>query len=191
MKCVENLSDRGIIEVESSQNFLVNKRGDNKIAKKLLFTTPFLRFWFAFVSPIYKGIKEGNFKEFNEKYEGRKADFSDFIFDELGLELITDLYKDDEIKNIGKYWDENIEISIVAKTKSGKVIAGNCKQNNSKIKKSDLNKLKVDCEAIGLKPDTFILFTKKGFTSELKSMKSDSIKLLTTRNLKILLEDKK
>jgi len=191
MKCVENLSDRGIIEVESSQNFLVNKRGDNKIAKKLLFTTPFLRFWFAFVSPIYKGIKEGNFKEFNEKYEGRKADFSDFIFDELGLELTTDLYKDDQIKNMGKYWDENIEVSIVAKTKSGKIIAGNCKQNNSKLKKSDLNKLKADCEAIGLKPDTFILFTKKGFTSELKSMKSDSIKLLTTRNLKILLEDKK
>lgn len=191
MKCVENLTDRGLIEIESSQNFLVNKRGDSKIAKKLLFTTPFLRFWFAFVSPIYKGIKEGNFKEFHEKYEARKADFSDFIFEELGLELITDLFKDDEIKNIGKYWDDNIEISLVAKTKSGKIIAGNCKQTNSKLKKSDLNKLKSDCEAIGLKADIHTLFTKKGFTTELKGMKSETIKLLTTRNLKILLDEKK
>lgn len=189
MMCVENLCDKGIIEIESPQNYLINKRGkDNKVAKKLLFTTPFLRFWFAFVSPIYKGIKEGDFKEFYTRFENKKAEFSDFIFEELCLELATDFFTEDPIDKIGKYWDDKREISIVAKTKSGKIIAGNCKYVNSKLKRNELNKLTSDCKDIELNVDIFALFTKNGFTSELKSMKSDSLRLFTPRNLKILLD---
>ena len=188
MKCVENLCDKGIIEIESPQNYLVNKRGnENKVAKKLLFTTPFLRFWFAFISPIYKGIKEGDFKEFTTKYENKKAEFSDFIFEELCMETVTDYFQEDPIDKIGKYWDQNRDINIIAKTKSGKILAANCKYTNSKLKKAELNKLVNDSKSIDLNVDTFILFAKKGFTSELKSQKSDTLKLLTPRNLKILI----
>lgn len=188
MMCVENLCNKGIIEIESPQNYLLNKRGkDNKVAKKLLFTTPFLRFWFAFVSPIYKGIKDKNYKEFYEKFENKIAEFSDFIFEELCIELTTDFFEDDPIDKIGKYWDENREISIVARTKSGKIIAGNCRYVNSKIKRNELNKLINDCKDINLNVDIYILFTKNGFTSELKSMKNENLKLFTPRNLKILL----
>ena len=188
MKCVDNLCDRNIIEIESPQNYLINKRGkDNKVAKKLLFTTPFLRFWFAFISPIYKGIKEGNYKEFYTKFENKQAEFSDFIFEELSMELLIDSFKDDEISQVGKYWDDKREISIVAKTKSGKIIAGNCKYINSKLKKNELNKLISDCKSININPDILVLFTKKGFSSEIKSMKSESLKLFTERNFKILI----
>jgi len=187
MSCVENLCNKGIIEIESPQNYLVNKRGnENKVAKKLLFTTPFLRFWFAFVSPIYKGIKEGNYKEFNTKFENKKVEFSDFIFEELSLELLTDFQTDDPIDKIGKYWDDKREISIIAKTKSGKIIAANCKYINSKLKRNELNKLSSDCKDINLKVDTYALFSKSGFTSELKSSKGENLKLFTPRNLKIL-----
>lgn len=44
MKCVEKLIERGIIEIETSQHHFANKRSDDRIAKKLLFTTPFLDF---------------------------------------------------------------------------------------------------------------------------------------------------
>ena len=186
-RCVEKLIDRGIIEIESSQHFLANKRGDDKIAKKLLFTAPFLRFWFAFVSPIYKGIKEKNYKEFYELFENKEAEFGDFVFEELAMEFLIDFFKEDPIKQFGKYWDENIKFDLLAKTTSGKIIAGNCKYINSKIKKSELNTLKENSTSINLNADIFVLFSKNGFSNELKSQKSETIKLFTTKSFKLLL----
>ena len=71
MKNIEDLCDRGVIEIESSLHYLADKRGDDKVAKRLLFTTAFTRFWFAFVSPIYKGISEKNYKEFDQRFDNR------------------------------------------------------------------------------------------------------------------------
>lgn len=188
MKCVENLCEKGIIELESSQHFITNQRGDAKIAKKILFTAPFLRFWFAFVSPIYKGIKEGNYQEFYELYENRKAQFSDFIFEELALEFLIDFYKEDALKQMGKYWDEKITIDLIAKTASGKIIVGTCKYSDSKIKKSELSKLKESCQSLNIQPDIFVFFTKKGYSNELKALKSETIKLFSAKSLKQLTE---
>jgi len=190
MKCVEKLVEKGIIEIESSQHHLANKRGDSKVAKKLLFTSPFFRLWFSFVSSIYKGIKEGNFKEFYTLFENRQAEFSDFIFDELAMEFTRDFFEEDPIKQIGKYWDENLEISLVAKTTSGKIVAANCKYRDSKIKKTDINKLIEDCKDAGLQVDTFMYFTKKGYTTEVKSLKNETLRLFNAKSLKLLLEQK-
>ena len=187
MKCVEKLIDRGIIEIESSQHHLAKKRGDDKIAKKLLFTAPFLRFWFAFVSPIYKGIKEKNYKEFFELYENKEAEFGNFVFEELAMECLRDTFTDDPIKQFGRYWDDKYEIDLVAKTISGKIIAGNCKYITSKLKKNELNKLKDDSTSIDLNPDILVLFSKNGFSNELKSQKSETLKLFTTKSFKLLL----
>lgn len=188
MKCVESLCEKGIIELESSQHFITNQRGDTKVAKKLLFTAPFLRFWFAFISPIYKGIKEGNYQEFHEVYANRQAQFSDFVFEELALEFLIDFYKDDTLKQMGKYWDEKIQIDLIAKTTSGKIIVGTCKYTDSKMKKTELGKLKEDCLKIGIEPDIFVLFAKKGYSSELKALKSENIKLFSAKSFKLLIQ---
>lgn len=186
-KSVEKLVERGIIEVESSQHHLANKRGDDKVARKLLFTTPFLRFWFAFVSPIYKGIKEKNYKEFYTLFENKEAEFGNFVFEELSMEFTRDLLDEDPIKQFGKYWDEKREIDLVAKTTSGKIIAGSCKYINSKIKKNELNKLMDDCKNAGLNVDIFVIFSKNGFSSELKSLKNENLRLFTPKSFKLLL----
>lgn len=187
MKCIEKLSERGIIEIESSQHYLANKRGDDKVAKKLLFTAPFLRFWFAFVSPIYKGIKEKKYDEFYTLFKNKESEFGNFVFEELAMEFLIDLFKDDPLKNFGKYWDEDNSLDLVAKTTSGKIIAGNCKYVDSKMKKNELNKLIDSSSNINLKADIFILFSKNGFSNELKSQKSDLLKLYTTKSFKLLL----
>jgi hypothetical protein len=188
MQCVENLCEKAVIELESSQHFLTQQRGDAKIAKKIVFTTPFLRFWFAFVSPIYKGIKEGDYKEFYTLYENRKAQFSDFIFEELALEFLIDFYKEDTLKPIGRYWDEHITIDLIAKTNSGKIIVGSCKYVETKIKKSELNRLKQACDSLGLTPDIFVFFAKNGYSNELKALKSENIRLFNAKSLKLLLQ---
>jgi len=188
MKCVENLIDKNIIEIESSQYFLLNKRNESKVAKKLFFTTPFVRFWFGFVSPIYKGIKERNYSEFNERFDNYIGEFSNFIFEELSLVFLQNYIADDKIKHIGKYWDEQIELDIVARTINNKLIVANCKYTNNKIKKSELSKLAQDCETLQIVPDMMILFSKNGFSSELKSMKNENLKFFTVKHLKLLVE---
>ena len=146
MTSINNLCDKGIIEIESSFNFLAKNIDNSDTAKKLLFTTAFLRFWFAFVSPIYKGIRDKNYKEFEERFQNNFTVFQDFIFEELCLEYTDEFFADEGIKDLGKYWDKSRQIDIVVKTKSNKIIAGVCKNSNSKIKKATLNKLVQDCK---------------------------------------------
>jgi hypothetical protein len=187
MNCIDELCQLDVISLESSFQHLTNKKDTKKSAKKIIFKTQILRFWFAFVSPIFQNIKSGDYDEFQERFESRFEQFTEYTFYQLTCEFLKVSFKDDEIVQIGGYWDTDTTIDIIAKTKSGKIIAGTSKYTNSKIKKSELNKLKENCEKLGIKADVFVIFSKKGFSSELKSLKSESIKLYTSRNFSILL----
>jgi hypothetical protein len=186
MKCVDSLYEKEILDIDSSEHFLLGKRGDSKVAKKLIFTNPFLRFWFAFVSPIYKGIKDGNYEEFKEKFKSRESDFSDFIFEELALAFIKNSFVDN-IKQHGQYWNENINIPIVAKTVLEKTIVGMCKYSDNKLKKSEFNKFLEDLKSEDIAYDIIVIFTKNGCSNELKNLKSDTLKIFDIKSLKALL----
>ena len=182
MDCVEDLLDLGVIKMESPF-------GHSFASERILFTSAFVRFWFAFVSPLFKGIKEGDYREFFENFHNKKMEFTQLMFEQLCFEFVKLYFANEKIYNIGRYWDEKIEINLLAKTKEGKIIAGSCRYINSKLKKSELSKLKKSCEIAGIKPDIYMLFSKKGYSGELKSLKSETLKLFTCRNLKVLVED--
>jgi len=182
MDLVEELRDKGFIKLERCCE-------DVYVSDKILFNAPFLRFWFAFVSPIFKSIRDKDYKEFFEIWTNRKSGFSDLVFSQLSHEFIKESFKDDKIYNIGRYWDDDREIDLVAKTKSGKKIVATCKYTDKKLKKSELTKLKESCKSAGISPDMFVLFAKKGFTSELKALKSETILLFTCRNFKVLVDN--
>jgi hypothetical protein len=69
------------------------------------------------------------------------------------------------------------------------MIAGVCKYSKSKANKSELTRLKELCEKAELKVDTFVVFSKNKFSSELKKEKSESLKLYSMRNLATLIDD--
>ena len=173
----------------------VEKPVDEKdaISDKLLFITPFMRFWFAVISPTYKSIKEGDYKEVKERWSRMKADFSTLIYDQLILEVLKQGFKDafegDPIVGIGAYWDKNVEIDILIKRKSGELIAGATKYSRSKANKSELTKLKEKCAQAELDVDTFVLFSKNKFSSELKKEKGEKLRLLSPRNMTSLIAD--
>ncbi len=188
IKTLYELEELEIIKTETSMDFLTNQFEENETADKLLFTTPFLRFWFAFVSPFYRGITREEYDECIEKFNNYQAEFMDLVFEQLCHEYIKVIFEDDEIEEIGRYWDdEKNEIDLIAQTKSGKVIIGTCKYTNSKMKKSEITRLKKICEKLEIVPDFVILFSKKGFTNELKSEKSKNLKLYTVKSLKSLI----
>ena len=180
MDLVEELRDKGFIKLERCSE-------DVYVSDKILFNNPFLRFWFAFISPIFKSIRDKEYKEFFEIYNNRRTEFTNLVFEQLSHEFIKKTFIEDKIYNIGRYWDDDKEIDLVAKTKSGKKIVGLCKYTDKKLKKSELSKLKELSIQAEIKPDIYVIFAKKGYTSELKALKSENILLFTCRNFKVLI----
>jgi len=185
-RAIDDLYDMGFLNIENS---LEDPVSDEKIDEKLSFSTPFMRFWFAFISPFFKSIKDKDYKEVKKRFSNHKVGFLDLIFENLSKELLKKTFKDDPIVEVGSYWDRDISIEILAKTASGKIIAGACKYSNTKSNKTELTKLKQKCELAQLPVDIFVLFSKSGFSSELKNQKSKDLKLYTLKSFKLLLDD--
>ena len=186
-EAIDTLCDKGIIKAEYSLESPPSL--DEKIDEKLNFSTPFMRFWFAFISPFFKTIKEGDYKEAKERFTNREQEFSELLFLKLSHELLKKSFKEDPIVEIGSYWDRNIQIDILAKTASGKIIAGVCKYSNSKAKKSSLTKLQELCGLAELTPDICVIVSKGGFSNELKTLKGEDVKLFALKSFKTLVED--
>ena len=184
---IDFLVQNDLLIRDRSQAQPANER--EEVSDKFFISLPFLRFWFSSISPYYKGIRDGDYTEVKARLTNMKQDFSDLVYDQLVMELLKKSFKEDRIEKIGSYWDKNNEIDILAKTKSGKIVAGICKYSKSKAKKSELTKLKEQCAKAQLEPEIFVIFSKSGFSNELKKEKGESLRLFALKNLKTLMDD--
>jgi hypothetical protein len=184
-RSVDFLIDKDIFVLETSMEKPI--KNHEMVSSKLHFVTPFMRFWFASVSPYYKGIRDGDYAEFTKQWNNARHEFSQLIYQQLVQELVKK--SDDTIAQIGSYWDTEVEIDILAKTKSGKWIAGACKHSKSKASKSDLTKLRENVTKAGLDVDSYVLYSKNKFSTELKKESSESLRLFSLSNIGNLLED--
>lgn len=183
---VRFLIENGLLRREKSQEQPVDE--NEEVADKLLFTLPFMRFWFSAVSPYYKGIRDGDYGEALLHWEKMRQVFLEPVYLQLVTALVRKSFSEDPIERIGSYWDKNGEIDILARTRSGRIIAGACRYAKSKTKKSDLTKLKEQCARAELNPDIYVLFSKNGFSSELKKEKGAELRLFAPKNLRSLVE---
>ena len=187
---VDFLIDANILTEEKS----IERPIDNpeQVSIKLNFNQPFMRFWFATVSPYYKGIKDGDFSETKKYWQDIKSEFINLIYQQLFMEFIKKSYNEaneDKIIKIGSYWDTKVNIDLLAKTKSGKFIAGAYKFSKSKANKSELTKLKEKSKIAELDIEGYIVFSKSKFSTELKKEKGNSLLLFSTKSLNSLLLD--
>ena len=188
VKAIDVLCQKDVIKTQKTQKTFTSWSEHENIDNRLFFQMPFIRFWFAFISPLFKGIRDGNYDEIIKKFTNNEKEFFDLTFIELSHELIKLLPTDDKIIEISTYWDNDIELDIYAKTKSGKTVVGSCKYTNTKIKKSGLSHLQEVCDKADIKVDMFVIVSKNGFSSELKALKSNNLKLLTLKNFKKLIQ---
>ncbi|PHS32831.1 MAG: ATPase [Sulfurovum sp.] len=168
------------------------KSSDAK-SDKVFFELPFMRFWFATISPYYKSISSKNFSEFEEKWSQLRGNFSILLSNLLVLELIkqtfAEKFMDDPIVSIGSYYDKHIQIEILAIRKSGKMLAGECKYSIKPAKENMLTLLQEKCQKAELNIEDYVLFSKNGFTSQLTQMKNAEMTLLSQSHLSSLLDD--
>ena len=186
---LNHMADSGLIQLENSALRPPKDLDSDKVSEKVYFKRPFYQFWFAFVSPLFKGIVSGDYKEVKERFSNREQELVEAVFQRLALEVLKKSFQKDTFVKMGSYWDKENEIDLIARTKSGKVIVGSCKYSASKMKKSELTQLRQRCEKADIQADIFVLFSKNGFSNELKSAKGETVRLFTLKNFKILLED--
>lgn len=188
---IDFLIKDGFLEFDNSIEKPINE-SDN-ISDKLLFITPFMRFWFGCISPYYKGIKEKDYKEVKEHWLNIKTEFINLIYYQLTLELVKEAFKEkfegDPIVKIGSYYDKNVTIDILAKRKSGIFLAGSCKFGKSKLKTNEFNKLKQNCKDVKLEVEDFVIFSKNKFSNEFKKIKDENLILFSSRHIKGLLSE--
>ncbi len=187
---IDYLIDEGLLKHDKS----VEKplKDHEKVSNKLLFVQPFMRFWFALISPNYKGIKAGEYDEVKKRWDEMKGEFTNLIYQQLFLELVKQSFNEaseDPIMKIGSYWDTQMEIDLLAKTKSGKFLAGSCKFSKAKAKKSEFSKLKEKCTLAKIEVESYVIFSKNKFSTELKKEKSEVLQLFSLKSLGSLLLD--
>jgi len=161
----------------------------HKISHKFRFTSPFLRFWFAFVEPYAQSIREGNFEYFLNHFHEHFNAFVGFTFEELSdlyiREILAPLFLSDLLDS-GSYWNREVEIDLFCETMSGEIWVGECKWTNHKVNKKEFHKLEEKCTKLFITPDKMLLFSKRGFSNELRDMKEKRLYRFCAEDLSVL-----
>jgi uncharacterized protein len=194
---LKHLQNTGVLEAEYSREEPVEKRGDklkrevarHRISHKMRFTSPFLRFWFYFISPMRRYIEEGNYEKVIENFKQHHQSFVGYTFEELSNEMMKLKCANLNLVDSGSYWDRHVEIDLMATTRRGKLILGECKWKNHKMNKKELNRLTEKCEKVDFKPDYILLFAKRGFSKELLSLQNEHLKLYACEDFEALLQE--
>ncbi len=190
------LQQRNLIKIEYSREEdkrktkpkLSKEEARHRISDKFLFMYPFLRFWFYFIYPHQKEIKNNNFKNVLDDFKTRRNSFVSLMFEELSQIVLNYHLRDEIIETNGSYWDANIEIDIMTITKKGNVFIAECKWTNHKVNKKELNKIYEKCEQIGINPKQIILFSKRGFSKELLAMQNSKLALYSVEDFSSLVK---
>lgn len=197
---LQYLQEAGLIQMEYSREQDSREKNPNaklkrrdarhRISHKVLFTHPFVRFWFYFIAPQSKNIKNGDFKKVFENIDKHINSYTSLVFEEVSEVLLNYNLRESQIISSGSYWDANIEIDILTITADEKIYAGECKWKNHKVTKKEFHKLTEKCENLEIQPSQIILFSKRGFSKELRQMQGASLALYSCEDFEALVKNK-
>ncbi|WP_457750235.1 DUF234 domain-containing protein [Sulfurimonas sp.] len=192
------LQEKGFIQLEYSReehprNKYPNtklKREDarHRISHKVLFTYPFIRFWFYFIVPHIKEIEAKEYDAFFKDFEMRHNSYTSLVYEELSEVLLNYHLRDSHILSSGSYWDAKIEIDILTLTQNGNIYVGECKWTNHIINKKELHKIYDKCQKLGIEPTQIVLFSKRGFSKELTQLSGVKLALYSSDDFTALVK---
>lgn len=193
------LQEKGLISIEYSREEpskslspngkLKREVARHRISHKVLFTQPFVRFWFYFIAPHTKDILENNYEHLFADFALRQNSYTSLVFEELSEILLNYHIRDSQIISSGSYWDANIEIDILTITDDEKSYIAECKWTNHKITKKELHKLEQKCEKLDIEPTQIALFCKSGFSKELLTLAGKDLALYSSEDFETLLKN--
>ena len=194
---INELVKSGVLYLEQSREPPLKSYPGQKIKKhlrtyriqsKVRFRQPFLRFWFGFVEPYKKEIASGRVHTFMENFRQHQDRCAGLVFEQLSNDLLQKHFaQKDPLVSSGSFWDRHSEFDIFAVTRSGSVILGECKYRGRKVCKNELNKLREKALQSGISVDTYALFSRNGFSNELKQSGEEGVLLFEPEEFRRLL----
>ncbi|WP_291256696.1 ATP-binding protein [Fusobacterium sp.] len=164
---ITKLIDLDILEKEVpvTENLENSKKGLYKIKDN------YLKFWFSYVYPYQSYLEIENLTYPLDKIKNEFNLWVSKIYEELAREtLFSNLQIPFPIKKLGRWWNNNEEIDIVALGDKD-IIFGECKWSNKKVGLSVLFSLKEKSKKVNWnnnsRKEYFILFSKEGFSEDL------------------------
>ena len=198
---LNKLEEKGLIQIEFSREEparSLNPKGKlkrevarHRISHKVLFTYPFMRFWFYFIVPHVNQILDGEYESFFKDFEDKQSSYTSLVFEELSEVLLNYNLRDSQIISSGSYWDANIEIDILTITSDEKTYVAECKWTNHIVNKKELHKLREKCKRLDIEPTQIIFFSKRGFSKELEQNQSRDLALYSSQDFQALLKNSK
>ena len=193
------LQEAGLIQMEYSREEHPRQKNPNaklkrrdarhRISHKVLFTHPFVRFWFYFIAPQIKNILNKEYTTVLENIDAHINSYTSLVFEELSEVLLNYNIRESQIISSGSYWDANIEIDILTITDDEKIYVGECKWKNHKVNKKELHKLTEKCEKLNIEANQIILFSKRGFSKELRQLQGADLALYSCEDFEALVKN--
>lgn len=154
----------------------------------------FFRFWYSFVLPNISAITSGRIAQVLDKVVLDKLpDYMGLCFERICRDFI--LYYDNEapfpVKEVGQWWGGNprtkkqAQLDVVANSLiDNSCIIGSCKYRNTTIGNDEFALIKDYAAAMGgFDKYYYYIFSKGGFTEELKNMQGAELRLLSLKDL--------
>lgn len=176
-KYLRTLIDLDILEREvpvSESNPENSKKGLYKIKDN------FMMFWFKFIFPNLNYIESGHAELALQKIRANLVDAHvAYIYEDVCIEKMWELNADDtwnfHFDKVGRWWNSNTEIDIVAlEQEGGHVVFGECKYWANEVGVDVLWNLELKAKQVewkrGMREDYFILFSVNGFSDELTKL---------------------
>jgi len=174
-KYLKTLIDLDILEREvpvTEENPEKSKRGLYKIKDN------FLLFWFQFLYPNLSYIESGNEELAMKKIHQNLVDrHISFVYQDVCIEEMWQLSAKNQwgfnYDKVGRWWNNNTEIDIVAIDRTGNdIIFGECKYRENKVGIDILRTLEEKAKSVEWNQKTrrqwYVLFSINGFTDDLK-----------------------
>ena len=187
-KYLKTLIDLDVIEREvpvTENNPQRSKKGLYKIKDH------YLRFWFAFVYPNKSFIESGHSNIVMSKIKKNLVrNHIAFVYEDVCKERMWQLNAEDawpfHFAKLGRYWDAQTEIDIVALDPEGKnIVFGECKYWQEPVGVDVLTTLEAKVRSVLWERNNrnvwYVLFSISGFTKELEELAEGRDDLLLCR----------
>ncbi len=137
----------------------------------------FFRFWFTYVLPYKSQLEMGNTDYVLNKIKENFNGFVSPVYENLAIAYLMNNYT---LLKCGRWWDKNREIDAVGIGEDF-LIVSECKYSNKRVGMDILKSLQENAKKIdnNLPVKHYILFSKSGFTDELKKLQGEEIVLVT------------
>ncbi|WP_297454574.1 ATP-binding protein [Persephonella sp.] len=176
---IEKLIDLEVIKREVP----VTEENPAKSKKGLYFIKDnFFNFWFRYVFPYQSYLETERYNFVLDKIQLEFNYYVSLIFEDVCREFIlrTETLPF-VVKKAGKWWDKNTEIDLVA-LGDREILFGECKYWDNPVGLNVLNELKGKSKYVdwrkGERKEFFAIFSKKGFTEELKKLAASEENIL-------------